>query len=31
MWGCEEKHGKFVEGGENWGKIFLEFNFLNGI
>ena len=31
MWGLEEKHGKFVEGVNNWQKIFLEFNFLNGM
>ena len=31
MWGCEEKYGKFIEGGDNWAKIFLEINFMPGM
>jgi hypothetical protein len=31
MWGCEKKYGKFVEGENNWKKLFLESNPLNGM
>lgn len=31
MWGCEKDYGKFVEGENNWKKLFLEVNYLNGM
>jgi len=31
MWGCVEKYGEWDEGIDNWAKVFLEMNFLNGM
>jgi len=30
-WGCVEKYGEWDEGIDNWEKLFLEMNWLNGI
>lgn len=31
QWGCDKKYGDFVDGEDNWKKMFLDINFMNGM